>query len=172
MDEYHKEQQELQAFDNHYFYFNKNHFLNRTFQLVLSVSIFSLILCYSSGFSFFPAHSFNVYFSTFLFSFFTRSLERKYMFLICNASGLPDMKSSAEEVEKKVHVTTVESFEHVALHQAGEKESSLGELEKEKESGAFVQEEAEEKEEDNESVGTPEDDIRTSRSRSSSSSSK
>lgn len=69
------------------------------------------------------------------------------------------MKSSAEEVEKKVHVTTVESFEHVALHQAGEKESSLGELEKEKESGAFVQEEAEEKEEDNESVGTQEDDI-------------
>ncbi|PON90276.1 Transmembrane protein [Trema orientale] len=63
--------------------FNKHHFLRRTLQVVLSVSILSLFICYSHGVSFFP-HSFSVYFSTCLFSLFTHTLERKYMFLICN----------------------------------------------------------------------------------------
>ncbi|KAK7245979.1 hypothetical protein RIF29_40835 [Crotalaria pallida] len=64
--------------------FNKYHqFLKRTSPLVFSVSLFSLFLCYTSGFSMHP-QSFNAYFSTCLFSMFTHTLERKYMFLICN----------------------------------------------------------------------------------------
>ncbi|KAJ1428656.1 hypothetical protein SESBI_08757 [Sesbania bispinosa] len=63
--------------------FNKTKFLIRTLQLVLSVSVFSIFFWYSSGFSIHP-QSFNAYFSTCLFSMFTHTLERKYMFLICN----------------------------------------------------------------------------------------
>ncbi|KAJ9689962.1 hypothetical protein PVL29_012565 [Vitis rotundifolia] len=63
--------------------FNKQHFLRRTVLLAFSVSLFSLLLSYSSGFSCF-LHSFNLYYSTFLFSLITHTLERKYMFLICN----------------------------------------------------------------------------------------
>lgn len=55
----------------------------RTLQVVVSLSLLSLFLCYSWGFSLFP-HSFSVYFSTYLLSLFTGTLERKYMFLICN----------------------------------------------------------------------------------------
>lgn len=63
---------------------NKYHqFLKRTLHLVLSVSVFSFFVWYSSGFSIHP-QSFNTYFSTCLFSMFTHTLERKYMFLICN----------------------------------------------------------------------------------------
>ncbi|KAH9749896.1 hypothetical protein KPL70_005531 [Citrus sinensis] len=78
MDEF--KELELQAFDEHSLKLNKSRFLKRRVQLVVSVSIFSLILCYSAGF---PQSS-NVCFSTFLFSFFTHTLERKYVFLICN----------------------------------------------------------------------------------------
>lgn len=63
-----------------------NNFVKRTVQILISVSACSLFLCcycYSTGFSLFP-HSFNVYFSSLLFSIFTHTLERKYMFLICN----------------------------------------------------------------------------------------
>jgi flagellar motor protein MotB len=74
------EDQKLQTADK----MDKYQFLKRTLQLVLSVSLFSLFLCYSSGcFCCFP-HSFSVFFSTSLFSLFTHTLERKYMFLICN----------------------------------------------------------------------------------------
>ncbi|KAL5771726.1 hypothetical protein ACOSP7_015880 [Xanthoceras sorbifolium] len=78
------------TFDRYHFFNKKkknDHFLKRTFQLVIiSVSAFSsLFICYySTGFSLFPQYSFNFYFSTFLFSLFTHTLERKYMFLICN----------------------------------------------------------------------------------------
>ncbi|XVF26214.1 hypothetical protein REPUB_Repub13aG0279900 [Reevesia pubescens] len=75
MDEYEK-QLNLQAI-------GKYHFLKNTLQLVVSVALLSFFLCHSSAFSLFP-HSFSVYFSTFLFSFFTHTLEKKYMFLICN----------------------------------------------------------------------------------------
>ncbi|PPD91054.1 hypothetical protein GOBAR_DD12005 [Gossypium barbadense] len=63
----------------------KYHFLRNTLQIVVWVSFLSIFLCHSSGmaYSLFP-HSFNVYFSTFLFSFFTHTVERKYMFIICN----------------------------------------------------------------------------------------
>ncbi|KAK7303404.1 hypothetical protein RJT34_14310 [Clitoria ternatea] len=62
---------------------NKKQFLKRTMQLVLSVSVFSVFVWYSSGFSIHP-QSFNAYFSTCLLSMITHTLERKYMFLICN----------------------------------------------------------------------------------------
>ncbi|KAF5474971.1 hypothetical protein F2P56_006823 [Juglans regia] len=67
--------------------FNRKYkkFLGRTLQSVISVSLFSLFLCYSSGFCFFRPHSFIVYFSAFLFSLFTHTLQRRYIFLICNA---------------------------------------------------------------------------------------
>lgn len=58
-------------------------FLKTTLKIIIFFALFSIFLCYSSGFSWFP-HSFNVYFSTFPFSFFSRALERKYMFLVCN----------------------------------------------------------------------------------------
>ncbi|GMI72665.1 hypothetical protein like AT3G13130 [Hibiscus trionum] len=63
----------------------KYQFLKNTLQIVISVAFLSIFLSHSSGFAYslFP-HSFHVYFSTFLFSFFTHTLERKYMFLICN----------------------------------------------------------------------------------------
>ncbi|GLU20602.1 hypothetical protein SLE2022_367930 [Rubroshorea leprosula] len=66
-----------------YKYQRSSHFLKRILQLFVSIALFSIFLCYSSGFSWFP-QSFNVYFSTYLFSFFTHTLERKYMFLMCN----------------------------------------------------------------------------------------
>ncbi|TKY72257.1 hypothetical protein E2542_SST00996 [Spatholobus suberectus] len=62
---------------------NNKQFLKRTLQFVVSVSVFSVFVWYSSGFSIHP-QSFNVYFSTCLFSMFTLTLERKYMFLLCN----------------------------------------------------------------------------------------
>lgn len=62
---------------------NNKEFLIRTLQFVLSVSLFSVFVWYSSGFSIHP-QSFNAYFSTCLFSMITHTLERKYMFLICN----------------------------------------------------------------------------------------
>ena len=61
-----------------------NKFLKSTLQFVLSVSVFSFFVWYSSGFSILP-QCFNAYFSSCLFSMLTRTLERKYMFLICNA---------------------------------------------------------------------------------------
>ncbi|WVY94156.1 hypothetical protein V8G54_033244 [Vigna mungo] len=64
-------------------YFNNRQFLKRTLQFVLSVSVFSVFVWYSSGFSIHP-QSFNAYFSTCLFSMFTHTLDRKYMFLVCN----------------------------------------------------------------------------------------
>ncbi|MED6157121.1 hypothetical protein PIB30_020277 [Stylosanthes scabra] len=58
--------------------------LRRSVQYVVSVSLFGLFVWYSSGFSILP-QSLNAYFSTFLLSMLTRTLQRKYMFLLCNA---------------------------------------------------------------------------------------
>ncbi|KAK3433631.1 hypothetical protein EUGRSUZ_L00169 [Eucalyptus grandis] len=55
----------------------------RALKFVISISLLSFVVCYSSGYSLFP-HSFNLCFSTILFRIFTRSLERKFMFLVCN----------------------------------------------------------------------------------------
>ncbi|KAJ4822720.1 hypothetical protein Tsubulata_039640 [Turnera subulata] len=62
----------------------KYHFLRRSLlQFLVSVFLFSLLLFFSSaGFSVLPS-SFII-FNTRLFSFLTHTLERKYMFVICN----------------------------------------------------------------------------------------
>ncbi|KAH7545369.1 hypothetical protein FEM48_Zijuj01G0086300 [Ziziphus jujuba var. spinosa] len=78
-------------------------FLRRTLQVAISVSLLSLFLCYSSGISLFP-HSFSVYFSTCLFSIFTRSLERKYMFLVCNGILAFLAKSSVSSTSSSTFV--------------------------------------------------------------------
>ncbi|KAL2341389.1 hypothetical protein Fmac_009329 [Flemingia macrophylla] len=83
---------------------NNKHILNRTLQFLLSVSMFGVFVWYSSGFSIHP-QSFNAYFSTCLLSMFTHTLERKYMFLICNgilafvAKTSLSMKSSSDSDE-------------------------------------------------------------------------
>ncbi|XP_061339811.1 uncharacterized protein LOC133286412 [Gastrolobium bilobum] len=64
--------------------FNKYQFLRRTLQFAFSVSIFAFFVWYSSSFFILP-QSFNAYFSTCPFSIFIHTLERRYMFLICNS---------------------------------------------------------------------------------------
>lgn len=83
---------------------NKKLFLKRTLQFVFSISAFSIFLCYSSGFFIHP-QTFNAYFSTFLFTLFTHTLERKYMFLICN--GI-----LAFLVKNSLIITTTSSHSH------------------------------------------------------------
>ncbi|KAK4259132.1 hypothetical protein QN277_005499 [Acacia crassicarpa] len=64
-----------------------HHFLpKRILKFVFSVSVFSFLLWYSFGCSILPhEESINAFFSTFIFSIFSHILQRKYMFLICNA---------------------------------------------------------------------------------------
>nr|XP_028943518.1 histone H3.v1-like isoform X1 [Malus domestica] len=88
MDHQSSEDQKLQAFDK--FIDNKYYaklFITRTLKFVVSVSLLSLFLFVtSSGFCVLPDpfNQFNAYFSTLLLSIFTHTLERKYIFLICN----------------------------------------------------------------------------------------
>ncbi|CAL5184016.1 unnamed protein product [Lathyrus oleraceus] len=64
---------------------NKKQLLKRSLQFVLSISAFSIFLCYYSSGFFINTQTLNVYFFyTCFFTFFTHTLERKYMFLICN----------------------------------------------------------------------------------------
>ncbi|XVF75185.1 hypothetical protein PTKIN_Ptkin13bG0167100 [Pterospermum kingtungense] len=113
MDDYEEQMIKLQGVGKYHRY----HFLRNTLRLVASLALLSFFLCYSSGFSLFP-NSFSVYFSTFLFSFFTHSLERKYMFLICNgilaflakislssSSSPSESEVSASIIQKKASVT-------------------------------------------------------------------
>ncbi|CAJ2658207.1 unnamed protein product [Trifolium pratense] len=59
-------------------------FMKKTLKFVFSISAFSFFLCYYSSSFFIYPQTFNAYFCTCLFAFFTHTLERKYMFLICN----------------------------------------------------------------------------------------
>ncbi|KEH36970.1 hypothetical protein MtrunA17_Chr2g0290381 [Medicago truncatula] len=64
---------------------NKKKFLKRTLKYVFSISAFSIFLCYYSSDFFIHSQTFNAnFFCTCLFTIFTHTLERKYMFLICN----------------------------------------------------------------------------------------
>eukprot|EP00258_Populus_trichocarpa_P012843 XP_002323127.2 coiled-coil domain-containing glutamate-rich protein 1 [Populus trichocarpa] len=74
------------------------HFLRRTLQFLISVSLFSLFLCFSSGFSLFPK-PLILYINTGVFSFLSHYLERKYMFLICNGILAILAKSSVSSSE-------------------------------------------------------------------------
>ncbi|CAL9014999.1 unnamed protein product [Prunus brigantina] len=90
MDQSNDEDQKLVAvpkkYSNKYLFYLGQLLMKRTLKLLLSVSLFLLCYSSSSGFCLFPYSftEFNVYFSTLLFSIFTRALERKYMFLVCN----------------------------------------------------------------------------------------
>ncbi|XP_059439700.1 uncharacterized protein LOC132172422 [Corylus avellana] len=178
------EDQKLQTADK----IDKFQILKRTLQLVLSVSLFSLLLCSSSGcFCCFP-HSFSVFFSTSLFSLFTHTLERKYMFLICfgilavlakssvscssspsdqtdlggaySDSDVSAMKASV--VDEEVHVRSTGSAENVRF--VAKREQEQEEDEEEELAEAFIaedegKEEVEEEEEEESGVVVgPEDE--------------
>ncbi|KAK8517223.1 hypothetical protein V6N13_092507 [Hibiscus sabdariffa] len=153
----------------------KYQFLKNTLQIVIWVAFVSIFLCHSSSFAYslFP-HSFNVYFSTFLFSLFTHTLERKYMFLLCNGilafiaktsvsnrstSNVTETKLASEidggEYDQIRHVPRqVEEPEKGSLEEGEEEESeasvvveddiSGGEEDKEGEKGWPVKQEEEE----------------------------
>lgn len=60
-----------------------NHlFSKKTLQFLVPISVISFLLAYASCFSF--IFTYNFHFSTLLFALFSRAIERKYMFLICN----------------------------------------------------------------------------------------
>lgn len=97
---------------------NNKQFLIRTLQFVLSVCVFSVFVWYSSGFSIHP-QSFNAYFSTCLFSMITHTLERKYMFLICN--GILAFVAKTSLMNSSADYSTSDSvFNHVQLSNMSE----------------------------------------------------
>lgn len=57
-------------------------FTKKTLQFLVPVSVISFLLAYVSCFSF--IFTYNFHFSTLLLALFSRAIERKYMFLICN----------------------------------------------------------------------------------------
>lgn len=56
--------------------------MKKTLQFLVPISVLSFLLAYASCFSF--IFTYNFHFSTLVFALFSRALERKYMFLICN----------------------------------------------------------------------------------------
>ncbi|XP_059624817.1 uncharacterized protein LOC132267964 [Cornus florida] len=89
-EQYQKLQTVATQFDKH------RHFLVKTIlQFLVPLSLLSFLLFfYSLGFF----HCFNFESSTMLFPFFTLTLERKYMFLICNAILVFIAKDSCSSV--------------------------------------------------------------------------
>ncbi|TQE02486.1 hypothetical protein C1H46_011894 [Malus baccata] len=179
MDHQSSEDQKLQAFDK--FIDNKYYaklFMTRTLKFVVSVSLLSLFLFVtSSGFCVLPDpfNQFNAYFSTLLLSIFTHTLERKYMFLICNGILAFLAKTStnscccscndesdedgiayvADEGEEEPTLTSEEAEEEVGQLQDLEKQqngSLYTENHEEMQPEAFVEEEEEEEEEVSESL--------------------
>ncbi|QCD79812.1 hypothetical protein DEO72_LG2g130 [Vigna unguiculata] len=88
-----------------------------TLQFVVSVSVFCFFVWYSSGFFILP-QCFHAYFSTCLFSMLTRTLQRKYMFIICNAILAllaispfhEELQASATATKTQVSAEAVEDF--------------------------------------------------------------
>ncbi|KAE7995230.1 hypothetical protein FH972_000051 [Carpinus fangiana] len=175
------EDQKLQTADK----MDEYQFLKRTLQLVLSVSLFSLFLCYSSGCFYCFPHSFSIFFSTSLFSLFTHTLERKYMFLICNGilavltkssvscssstseqtdlgGEYPDSDVSAMKasvVDEEVHVRSSGSAENAPF--VAKREQEHEEDEEEELAEAFIAEDEGKEEVEEEESGVvvgPEDD--------------
>ncbi|KAK8575500.1 hypothetical protein V6N13_033261 [Hibiscus sabdariffa] len=122
----------------------KYQFLKNTLQIVMSVAFLSIFLCHSSSFAYslFP-HSFNVYFSTFLFSLFTHTLERKYMFLLCNGilafiaktsvSTLSTSTSTETKLASKIDGGEYDRIPHVPPQVEEPENGSLGKEEEEEE---------------------------------------
>jgi|UniRef100_A0A2N9F0A3 hypothetical protein len=135
--------------------FNKFQFLKRTLHLVFYVSLITLLLCYTLGFHFFP-HSYNVYFSTFLFSLFTHALETKYMFLICNGILVAILAKSSVSCSSasstKTDLGSLENVTHLVAEKLEEQEDGSSYREKEeRESEAFIEEDEGTEEEEEES---------------------
>ncbi|KAJ6300903.1 hypothetical protein OIU76_021662 [Salix suchowensis] len=124
----------------------QHHFL-RIWQFLISVSLLSLFLCFSPGFSLFPK-PLIFYINTGVFSFLSHYLERKYMFLICNGilailakssvsssktsafyervlSSEPTLSSAIAEAtvdDQEVHAASVEPLEDIVLATEEEEE--------------------------------------------------
>ncbi|CAK9182266.1 unnamed protein product [Ilex paraguariensis] len=74
-----EQQQMLQSPTKSHKYYQ---FLKKTLQFLVPVSILSFLLSYTSSFPFLFAYNFHI--STSVFPLFTRTIERKYMFILCN----------------------------------------------------------------------------------------
>ncbi|KAF9664380.1 hypothetical protein SADUNF_Sadunf16G0012600 [Salix dunnii] len=109
----------------------------RILRFLIPVSLFSLFLCFSSGFPLFPKPMI-FYINTGVFSFFSHYLERKYMFLICNgilailakssvSSSEPTLYSAKAEAtvdDQEVHVASVEPLKDIVLATEEEEEET------------------------------------------------
>ncbi|XP_058726648.1 uncharacterized protein LOC131598013 [Vicia villosa] len=128
---------------------NKKQLLKRSLQLVLSISAFSIFLCYYSSGFFINTQTLNVYFLyTCFFTFFTHTLERKYMFLICNgilaflAKNLFNVTTTSSDSES-LSIVSFESLEEVGDVMVDEEyyEEKIEEVEEHKEGNLYIQNE-------------------------------
>ncbi|CAI8590529.1 unnamed protein product [Vicia faba] len=140
---------------------NKKQFLKRSLQFVLSISAFSIFLCYYSSGFFMNTQTSNVYiFYTCFFTFFTHTLERKYMFLICNgilaflAKNMFIITTTSSDFES-LPIVSFESLEEVGDVVADEEyyEEKVEEIEEHKEGTLYIQNEGIEEE------GTESEDV-------------
>uniref|UniRef100_A0A6N2K3R3 DUF4408 domain-containing protein n=1 Tax=Salix viminalis TaxID=40686 RepID=A0A6N2K3R3_SALVM len=153
------------------------HYFLRILQFLISVSLLSLFLCFSPGFSLFPK-PLIFYINTGVFSFFGHYLERKYMFLICNGilailakssvsssktsafyerelPSEPTLSSAIAEAtvdDQEVHVASVEPLEDIVLATEEEEEEETASSE------ALVSEEEDFMEENTECMVKQEED--------------
>ncbi len=135
-------------------------FLNRVTQLLLSVSLFSFFFTHSYLLSF--LQPFNFYFSTFPLQLFSHTLDKNYIFLLCNGllvflakySGLirslsgayhneESFKSSEDDLQKEVVTERSGSAANVAMEQGREIENFIKEVQQETHEKSAVDEEKE-----------------------------
>ncbi|KAM1168496.1 hypothetical protein ACFX19_030926 [Malus domestica] len=74
--------QNQQTLTNYYYNSIDNQLLKKIAKFLLSASVFSFCFSRSSMLSF--LHSFNFYFSTFPYQLFTHTIDKNFIFLICN----------------------------------------------------------------------------------------
>ncbi|CAK8531277.1 unnamed protein product [Lathyrus sativus] len=126
---------------------NKKQLLKRTLQFALSISAFSIFLCYYSSGFFINTQTLNLYFFyTCFFTFFTHTLERKYMFLICNgilavlAKNLFIITATSSDSES-LPIVSFESLEEVGDVMVDEYYEEKVEVEEHKEGSLYIQNE-------------------------------
>ncbi|GFY91636.1 hypothetical protein Acr_08g0000320 [Actinidia rufa] len=101
MDE--NEKQKLQTTSKSYKY---HELLKKALQFLVFVSVLSFLLSYSSGIShFFHYYYYNFHFSKWVFPLLNRTLERKYIFLICHGIVVFIAKSSSFTSSPNSHFT-------------------------------------------------------------------
>ncbi|GMY30982.1 cilia- and flagella-associated protein 251 [Fagus crenata] len=150
-------------------------FLNRVTQLLLSVSLFSFFFTHSYLLSF--LQPFNFYFSTFPLQLFSHTLDKNYIFLLCNGllvflakySGLirslsgayhneESFKSSEDDLQKEVVTERSGSAANVAMEQGREIENFIKEVQQETHEKSAVDEEKEGGEESRSFISKQEED--------------